>query len=90
MNWLHALLETLLAVSTVPPMTTNFIPSTIEDEPPRAPPTRGCTRNFKASIEAFTKEQDTDDDGRGTGRLCLGWGEEMEGKESERVSWVQL
>lgn len=44
----HAELDTLRAVSTVPPRTTSFIPSTT-DEPP-APPTRGCIRDLRASI----------------------------------------
>lgn len=35
----HAELDTLLAVSTVPPRTTSFIPSTTEE--PAVPPTRG-------------------------------------------------
>ena len=35
----QAELETLLAVSTVPPSTTNFMPSTTEE--PAVPPTKG-------------------------------------------------
>lgn len=35
----QAELDTLLAVSTVPPSTTNFMPSTTEE--PAVPPTRG-------------------------------------------------
>ena len=44
----QAELETLLAVSTVPPKTTSFMPSTT-DEPP-APPTRGCTSDLRTSM----------------------------------------
>jgi hypothetical protein len=45
----QAELDTRLAVSTVPPRTTSFMPSTT-DEPP-APPTRGWMRDLSASID---------------------------------------
>lgn len=44
----HAELETLRAVSTVPPKTTSFTPSMTEEPP--APPTRGCTSDLRASM----------------------------------------
>lgn len=44
----HAELETRLAVSTVPPSITSFIPSSILEPP--TPPTRGCTRDLITSI----------------------------------------
>ena len=44
----QAELETILAVSTVLPETTSFMPSTT-DVPP-APPTRGCTSNLRTSM----------------------------------------
>lgn len=44
----QAELDTLRAVSTVPPKTTSLTPS-MTDEPP-APPTRGCTSDLRASM----------------------------------------
>lgn len=44
----HAELEIRLAVSTVPPRTTSFIPSTTELL--ATLPTRGCTRLLSASM----------------------------------------
>lgn len=44
----HPELATLRAVSTVPPRTTSFIPSIMEEPPP--PPTRGCTSDLRASM----------------------------------------
>lgn len=46
----HAELETRLAVSTVPPRTTSFIPSTTELW--AALPTSGCTSDLMTSIAA--------------------------------------
>lgn len=48
MRTYQAELEALLAVSTVPPKTTSFIPSMTEEPP--APPTRGCTSDLRASM----------------------------------------
>jgi len=44
----HAELETLRAVSTVPPSTTSFMPSMTDEPPP--PPTMGWMRDLKTSI----------------------------------------
>ena len=44
----HPVLAILLAVSTVPPRTTSFAPSTTEL--PATPPTRGATRDLRASM----------------------------------------
>lgn len=50
----QAELDTRLAVSTVPPRTTSFIPSTTE-EPPE-PPIRGWTRYFSVSMSRTADE----------------------------------
>ena len=44
----QAELDTLLAVSTVPPRTTSFMPSTTDE--PAVPPTKGWMRDLMASI----------------------------------------
>lgn len=49
----HPELATRRAVSTVPPRTTSFIPSII-DEPP--PPTRGWTSERRASMVMYSIE----------------------------------
>ena len=46
----HAELETLRAVSTVPPSTTSFMPSMTDEPPPPPPPTMGWMRDLKTSI----------------------------------------
>lgn len=45
----HAELDIRRAVSTVPPRTTSFMPSTMPLL--AAPPTRGATRDLRASME---------------------------------------
>lgn len=51
----QAELDTLRAVSTVPPRTTSFMPSTT-DEPP-TPPTMGWMRDLRASIAVDDREE---------------------------------
>ena len=47
----HPELAILRAVSTVPPRTTSFMPSIMEEPPP--PPTRGWTSDLRASMAVY-------------------------------------
>jgi hypothetical protein len=68
----HAELDIRLAVSTVPPRTTSFMPSIIPEPPP--PPTRGCMRDLSASMVVVLMIAKGVDGGRGQGewRQCCG------------------
>ena len=63
-----------LAVSTVPPRTTSFIPSTTEL--PATLPTRGCTRLLRASISLKKVES-----------MMEGKREEEEGSKKRGLIW---
>jgi hypothetical protein len=54
----HAELDIRLAVSTVPPRTTSFMPSTTEL--PATLPTRGWTRLLRASIVQGSRKRMTE------------------------------
>ena len=60
----HAELDTRLAVSTVPPRTTSFMPSTTDEAP--APATRGWMRDLKTSMGVVVLG--------GGGSQCGEWG----------------
>ena len=71
----HAELDTRLAVSTVPPRTTSFMPSTTDEAP--APATRGWMRDLKASMGAVVL-------GEGGGSQCGEWGGDGAGQGGRR------